>query len=65
MERLIDSPMPIPVVMISVSDTGSGLPAQHAHIFNAFFTTKPHVMFSAMTEGITAVCPGRPRQTAR
>jgi PAS domain S-box-containing protein len=29
-------------VMISVSDTGSGLPAQHAQIFNAFFTTKPH-----------------------
>jgi PAS domain S-box-containing protein len=30
-------------VLISVSDTGIGLPPQHAdQIFNAFFTTKPH-----------------------
>jgi PAS domain S-box-containing protein len=30
-------------VMVSVSDTGVGLPAQQAEqIFNAFFTTKPH-----------------------
>ena len=30
-------------VLISVSDTGVGLPPQHAdQIFNAFFTTKPH-----------------------
>jgi C4-dicarboxylate-specific signal transduction histidine kinase len=30
-------------VMVSVSDTGVGLPAEHAdHIFNAFFTTKVH-----------------------
>lgn len=30
-------------VLISVSDTGLGLPSQHAdQIFNAFFTTKPH-----------------------
>jgi PAS domain S-box-containing protein len=30
-------------VLVSVSDTGIGLPAQHAdQIFNAFFTTKPH-----------------------
>jgi len=30
-------------VLISVSDTGAGLPAQQAdQIFNAFFTTKPH-----------------------
>ena len=30
-------------VLISVSDTGVGLPSQHAdQIFNAFFTTKPH-----------------------
>jgi C4-dicarboxylate-specific signal transduction histidine kinase len=30
-------------VLISVSDTGVGLPPQHADkIFNAFFTTKPH-----------------------
>jgi C4-dicarboxylate-specific signal transduction histidine kinase len=29
-------------LMVSVSDTGVGLPPQHAeHIFNAFFTTKP------------------------
>jgi signal transduction histidine kinase len=29
--------------MISVSDTGLGLPPQQAdQIFNAFFTTKPH-----------------------
>jgi PAS domain S-box-containing protein len=29
-------------VLVSVSDTGMGLPAQHAdQIFNAFFTTKP------------------------
>jgi signal transduction histidine kinase len=28
---------------VSVSDTGVGLPAEHAdQIFNAFFTTKPH-----------------------
>ena len=30
-------------MMISVSDTGVGLPAEKAdQIFNAFFTTKPH-----------------------
>jgi PAS domain S-box-containing protein len=30
-------------LLISVSDTGVGLPPQHAdQIFNAFFTTKPH-----------------------
>ena len=30
-------------VLVSVSDTGMGLPAQQAdQIFNAFFTTKPH-----------------------
>ncbi len=30
-------------VMVSVSDTGMGLPPQQAdQIFNAFFTTKPH-----------------------
>ena len=30
-------------LMISVSDTGIGLPSQRAdQIFNAFFTTKPH-----------------------
>jgi histidine kinase/DNA gyrase B/HSP90-like ATPase len=30
-------------LMVSVSDTGVGLPRQHAdQIFNAFFTTKPH-----------------------
>jgi PAS domain S-box-containing protein len=30
-------------LMVSVSDTGVGLPPQQAeHIFNAFFTTKPH-----------------------
>jgi signal transduction histidine kinase len=30
-------------VLISVIDTGVGLPPQHADkIFNAFFTTKPH-----------------------
>jgi len=30
-------------LMISVSDTGVGLPLEHAdQIFNAFFTTKPH-----------------------
>jgi signal transduction histidine kinase len=30
-------------VVVSVSDTGVGLPPQHAEqIFNAFFTTKPH-----------------------
>jgi signal transduction histidine kinase len=30
-------------LMISVSDTGVGLPRQHEdHIFDAFFTTKPH-----------------------
>jgi len=29
--------------LVSVSDTGVGLPAQQAdQIFNAFFTTKPH-----------------------
>jgi signal transduction histidine kinase len=28
--------------LVSVSDTGAGLPPQHAdQIFNAFFTTKP------------------------
>jgi signal transduction histidine kinase len=31
------------VVMMSVTDSGVGLPPQHAEkIFNAFFTTKPH-----------------------
>jgi signal transduction histidine kinase len=30
-------------LLISVSDTGVGLPSQQAdQIFNAFFTTKPH-----------------------
>ena len=30
-------------VMVSVSDTGIGLPAESAdQVFNAFFTTKPH-----------------------
>jgi signal transduction histidine kinase len=30
-------------IVMSVSDTGVGLPAQHAdHVFNAFFATKPH-----------------------
>ncbi|HWO34804.1 MAG TPA: ATP-binding protein, partial [Candidatus Acidoferrum sp.] len=30
-------------LMVSVSDTGAGLPPQQAdQIFNAFFTTKPH-----------------------
>src|SRR6202044_1815116 len=30
-------------ILVSVSDTGIGLPAQQADkIFNAFFTTKPH-----------------------
>jgi PAS domain S-box-containing protein len=30
-------------LMVSVSDSGVGLPQQHAHqIFDAFFTTKPH-----------------------
>jgi signal transduction histidine kinase len=30
-------------VVVSVTDTGVGLPAQHAEqIFNAFFTTKSH-----------------------
>jgi signal transduction histidine kinase len=30
-------------VVLSVSDTGVGLPPQYAdQIFNAFFTTKPH-----------------------
>jgi signal transduction histidine kinase len=30
-------------VLVSVSDTGAGLPSQQAdQIFNAFFTTKPH-----------------------
>ena len=28
-------------LMVSVSDTGVGLPPQQADIFNAFFTTKP------------------------
>ena len=29
--------------LVSVSDTGVGLPPEHAQqIFNAFFTTKPH-----------------------
>jgi signal transduction histidine kinase len=29
--------------LVSVSDTGVGLPPQRAdHMFNAFFTTKPH-----------------------
>jgi PAS domain S-box-containing protein len=30
-------------LLVSVSDTGIGLPSEHAdHIFDAFFTTKPH-----------------------
>jgi signal transduction histidine kinase len=30
-------------IVVSVSDSGVGLPPQHAEqIFNAFFTTKPH-----------------------
>jgi signal transduction histidine kinase len=30
-------------IVVSVTDTGVGLPPQQAaHIFNAFFTTKPH-----------------------
>jgi PAS domain S-box-containing protein len=29
-------------VLVSVTDTGIGLPAQADQIFNAFFTTKPH-----------------------
>jgi signal transduction histidine kinase len=30
-------------LLVSVADTGVGLPAQHAHqIFDAFFTTKAH-----------------------
>jgi len=29
-------------VLVSVSDTGVGLPTQADQIFNAFFTTKPH-----------------------
>jgi signal transduction histidine kinase len=30
-------------LMVSVSDTGAGLPLEEAdHIFDAFFTTKPH-----------------------
>jgi C4-dicarboxylate-specific signal transduction histidine kinase len=30
-------------IVVSVSDTGAGLPPEHMeHIFNAFFTTKPH-----------------------
>ncbi len=30
-------------VLVSVSDTGAGLPVQQSdQIFNAFFTTKPH-----------------------
>jgi signal transduction histidine kinase len=30
-------------LMVSISDTGVGLPSQQAEqIFNAFFTTKPH-----------------------
>jgi len=29
-------------LMVSVSDTGVGLPLQRDQIFNAFFTTKPH-----------------------
>ncbi len=30
-------------LLVSVSDTGVGLPPQHTdQIFNAFFTTKPH-----------------------
>jgi PAS domain S-box-containing protein len=29
-------------VMISVSDTGVGLPAEHGRMFDAFVTTKPH-----------------------
>ena len=29
--------------LVSISDTGVGIPQQHAdQIFNAFFTTKPH-----------------------
>jgi signal transduction histidine kinase len=29
-------------LLVSVSDTGIGLPPQADQIFNAFFTTKPH-----------------------
>jgi signal transduction histidine kinase len=29
-------------LMVSVNDTGVGLPPQADHIFDAFFTTKPH-----------------------
>jgi PAS domain S-box-containing protein len=29
-------------ILLSVSDTGVGLPTEAEHIFNAFFTTKPH-----------------------
>jgi signal transduction histidine kinase len=30
------------LLLVSVSDTGVGLPRQQDHIFNAFFTTKPY-----------------------
>jgi signal transduction histidine kinase/CheY-like chemotaxis protein len=29
-------------LLVSVSDTGIGLPSETDHLFNAFFTTKPH-----------------------
>jgi PAS domain S-box-containing protein len=29
-------------ILVSVSDSGVGLPSQHTEIFNAFFTTKPY-----------------------
>lgn len=36
-ERAEDEQRPV-----STSEAGVGLPPQHDHIFNAFFTTKPH-----------------------
>ena len=44
MRELIINSQPVKneQVIVSVSDTGVGLPPQAEHIFNAFFTTKPY-----------------------
>ncbi len=42
-ELSIKSQLDSEQIVVSVSDTGVGLPPQHAdQVFNAFFTTKPH-----------------------